>query len=141
MNGLNTLTQGSFITSLTNCTKSLTDRLHIQERLWVLWLTNFCKGVCLFKSWFILGSSVLLFYDITKFIKILFRLPLQTVHSPISQLRHMFLFNFHHSIIVWKKFFSEYYCLEVALQNLIWLHSWWRTLKSSLQLTRPETNF
>ena len=57
-----------------HCTKSLTDRLHIQERLYVSLLTNFCKGVCLFKSWFILGSTVLLFYDITKFIKILLRL-------------------------------------------------------------------
>ena len=43
--------------------------LHKRKTVCVSWLTNFCEGVCLFKSWLIYGLLVLLFYDIKKFIK------------------------------------------------------------------------
>ena len=47
--------------------------LHTWKTVCVSWLTNFCKGMCLFKSWLIHGLLVLLFYDIKKFTNVLLR--------------------------------------------------------------------
>ena len=46
---------------------------HTRRTVCVSWLTNFCKGTCLFKSWLVHGLLVLLFYDTKKFIKALLR--------------------------------------------------------------------
>ena len=54
-------------------TKSLLDWLRIQEGLCVSWLTNFCEGMCLFKSWLVHGLLFLLFYDNKNFTKVLSR--------------------------------------------------------------------
>ena len=113
----------------------------------VSWLTNFCKGVWLFKPWLVHQSLVLLFYDIKKFTKVLLR-------SSESKIAHYYFIQ----SIPWEPNLKAYFCvffitplldvfflilltwgclLKFNLAQLLPIY-WWRNLKSSFQLKRPD---
>ena len=104
---------------------------HTREIVCVSWLTNFCEGVCLLKSWLVLDLLVL-FYDIKKFTKVLWdrcrlrlhnTLPLHTVHLWNPNLKTCFCVVF--ITLLLGNVFSEYYFPEFVHQNLIWLDCFW----------------